>query len=90
MQMTPMVMPHLPNVPSAPPGVAVGAPIRVAGAQAQMALGCPPGMGCGPQETEPQLQGVMEPSTWPTWVKVIAGLTVLGLVIAIATKIANR
>ena len=90
MQMTPIVSPHLPSVPSAPSGIAVGAPIRVAGAQAQMALGCPPGMGCGPQETETQLQGVMQPSTWPTWVKMLAGLTVLGLIIAITAKLARR
>lgn len=90
MQMTPMVMPHFPSMASGPPSVATNAPIRTAGAQASMALGCPPGMGCGPQETEAQLQGVMEPATWPTWVKVLAGLTVLGLVIAIATRLANR
>lgn len=86
-----MVAPHLPSVPSAPPGVAVGAPIRVAGAQAVPAqLGCPPGIGCGPQETMPELRGVLQPSTWPTWAKVLAGLTVLALVVTITAKLARR
>ena len=86
-----MVTPHLPSYPSAPPGMAVGAHIRVAGAQAlPMQLGCPPGIGCGPQETMPELRDAMQPSTWPTWVKVLAGLTLLGLVVVITTKIARR
>lgn len=92
MNFPPMVAPHLPQTmpQGMPSGAAYGAPIAVAGAQMHNALGCPPGtLGCGPQETMPQLSdGATD--TWPTWVKVLVGLSAAAVVILLVTKLVDR
>lgn len=91
MNFPPMVAPHLPQTmpQGMPSGVAYGAPIAVAGAQMHSALSCPPGvLGCGPQETMPQLSDGV--AAWPTWVKVLAGLSAAAVLVLLVTKLVDR
>lgn len=97
MNFPPMVAPRMPNSypQSMPSGVAYGAPIAVAGAVASSAmgpaLGCPHGMGCGQTQEMEQLRGPSEMiASMPTWVKVIAGLSLASLLVLLVVKLARR
>lgn len=97
MNFPPIVAPRTPNSfpQSMPSGVAYGAPIAVAGAVATNALSCPPGLNCGNTQEMEQLRDATPSATFslattPTWVKVVAGLSLAALVVLLVVKIARR
>lgn len=78
MNAPPIVTPNMPmSYPNVPNGQAYGAPTQTMSMSAVTGMSVNRVLGC-PDEIAPELKDIV-PASWPTWMKVLAGLSALSL-----------